>query len=286
LRAERIHGTDLAEQLAMWLEAILTKEDLEEVVREFSPLEIHLGESGSLLLVAPREVALLPGEGLGVQCDATLHWPVLGFDVPVSMRALTVRILPRVEERPEGATLVFRLQIDHTGVSMLPSFFDDRVTARVNEELEQKHVELAWNFVDTLSHVFDLPPALASSAAFSLRATAGKVKTTESALGLAVDFEAKVKARAGSADAASSTSAPSGNGVGQPSRAGRLPDPGQAAPPGDRADVVPLPGSPGHEATRPFDSRSLAVGAAAAWLLLTGLRAVRSVGKRRRRWPG
>ncbi len=186
----------------MWLEAILTKKDLEEVVREFSPLEILLGDNGSLLLVAPCEVSLIPGEGIGVKCDATLRWPVLGFDVPVSMHALTVRILPRVEERPEGATLVFRLQIDHTGVSMLPSFFDDRVTARVNEELEQKHVELAWNFVETLSHVFALPPSLASSAAFSLKATAGKVKTTESALGLAVDFEAKVKPRAASVNAA------------------------------------------------------------------------------------
>jgi hypothetical protein len=256
----RVRGTDLAEPIAMWLEAILTREDLEEVVREFSPLGIHLGETGSLLLVAPRDVSLLPGEGLGVKCDATLHWPVLGFDVPVSMRALTVRILPRVEDRPEGATLVFRLQIDHTGVSMLPSFFDDRVTARVNEELEKKHVELAWNFVHTLSHAFDLPPALASSAAFSLKATAGKVKTTESALGLAVDFEAKVKPRAGSVNAASATF--------------------------DRADVVPLPGSPSHESPSPrsfFDSRSLAVGAAATWLLLTGLRAVRSMGKRRRR---
>jgi len=128
----------------------------------------------------------MPDKGIALKCDATLHWPVLGFDVPVSMHGLLLHILPLVEERPDGATLVFRLQIDHTGVAMLPSFFDHGVTAKINQELEQKHVELAWNFVDTLSHVFKLPPSLASASGFALRATAGRVKATETALGSVV----------------------------------------------------------------------------------------------------
>src|SRR3984957_9329717 len=179
----------------MWLEAILTREDLQAVVERFAPLTILLGESGSLLLVAPPDLTLRPDKGIALSCDATLHWPVLGFDVPVSMHGLLVHILPLVEQRPDGATLVFRLQIDHTGVAMLPSFFDHGVTAKINQELEQKHIELAWNFVDTLSHVFKLPPSLASAAGFALRATAGRVKATEVALGLAVEFEASVQPR-------------------------------------------------------------------------------------------
>ena len=179
----------------MWLEAILTREDLQAVVERFAPLTILLGESGSLLLVAPTDLSLMPDKGIALRCDATLHWPVLGFDVPVSMHGLLLHILPLVEERPEGPTLVFRLQIDHTGVAMLPSFFDHGVTAKIDQELEQKHVELAWKFVDTLSHVFKLPPSLASASGFALRATAGRVKATEVALGLAVEFEASVQPR-------------------------------------------------------------------------------------------
>jgi hypothetical protein len=244
----------------MWLEAILTREDLQEVVQEFSPLEIRLGDSGSLLLVAPSDVSVIPGQGVGVKCDATLHWPVLGLDVPVSMRALTLRVLPRVENRPQGATLVFRLQIDHTGVAMLPSFFDDRVTARVNEELEQKHVELAWNFVDALSHVFRLPPALASASAFVLTATAGKVEATETALGLAVNFRAEVRARGPSGDQ-------------DPSKGGDKDSPAGHAP-----STLAHSDPPGG-----LDARSLAIGAVATGLLFTGVRAIAGLGKPRRR---
>jgi hypothetical protein len=240
----------------MWLEAILTREDLQGIAAKFSPLKILLGESGSLLLVAPDEVSLVADRGIVVKCDATLHWPVLGFDVPVSMHGLRVHVLPSVEERPEGATLVFRLEIDHTGVAMLPSFFDHTVTARVNQELREKRVELAWNFVNTLSHAFGLPGSLASAAAFSLKATAGRVKTTDSALGLAVDFEASVRAR----DAGTSTNAT--NGASGDSPAPRAPTSPRIA----------------------FDSRSLAMGAAAAWLLLAGARAVWGAGKPRRPW--
>ncbi len=81
-------------------------------------------------------------------------------------------------------------------MALLPSFFDHTVTARINQELERKQVELAWNFSDTLTHLFSLPPSIASAAAIELRAMAGRVKVTESALGLAVDFEADVEPRA------------------------------------------------------------------------------------------
>jgi hypothetical protein len=180
----------------MWLEAIFTRDDLRDVAERFSPLKILLGVSGNMLLVAPRDISLVPGKGIALTCDATVHWPVLGLDVPVSMHGLLVNVLPTIEARRAGPHLVFRLEIDHTGVALLPSFFDHTVTARINQELEKKQVELAWNFSDTLSHVFSLPPSIASAAAIGLRATAGRVKVTESALGLAVDFEADVQARA------------------------------------------------------------------------------------------
>jgi hypothetical protein len=248
----------------MWLEAIFTKEDLQDVVARFAPLKILLGDNGSLLLVSPSDVSLVADKGIAVTCDATIHWPILGFDVPVAMHGLLVHIVPVVEERPDGATLVFRLEIDHAGVAMLPSFFDHTVTTRVNQELEKKHVELAWNFQDTLSHVFGLPGSLASASAFAIRATAGRVKATEKALGLAVDFEVFVRAR----EEAASASTPGG--------------------------VSPMPPPEGAAGTLPirdpsvsrgaFDSRSLAVGAAAAWLLLASLRALRGPGRRRALW--
>jgi hypothetical protein len=253
----------------MWLEAILTREDLQGVAEKFSPLKLLLGDSGSLLLLAPEEVSLIADKGIVVKCDATLHWPVLGFEVPVSMRGLLVHVLPSVEERPDGATLVFRLQIDHAGVAMLPSFFDHTVTARVNQALTEKGVELAWNFVKTLSHVFGLPASFASAAGLSLKATAGRVKTTETALGLAVDFEASVRPRDGDTSA---------NATSEATEDASKADDQTATPAGaNPASVSPAPRGP-------FDSRSFAVGAAAAWLLFAGTRAVFGAGKPRPRW--
>jgi hypothetical protein len=179
----------------MWLETIFAREGLEKIAVRFSPLKLLLGHSGSLVLVGPRNVSLVPEEGIALTCDATLRWPFLGFDVPVSMHGLLLQIVPTIEQRAEAATLVFRLQIDHAGVAMLPAPFDHAIAARINRELREKHVELAWNFIETLSHAFALPPGLASAAAFCIHATAGRVKVTETALGLAVNFEASVKPR-------------------------------------------------------------------------------------------
>jgi hypothetical protein len=65
----------------------------------------------------------------------------------------------------------------------------------VNEELVKKHVELAWNFGETLSHVFSLPEVLVSTAAFGLKVDAGRVKVTDTALGFAVSFGTEVTRR-------------------------------------------------------------------------------------------
>jgi hypothetical protein len=181
----------------MWLEAILTNDDLLDVLRGFSPLEIRLGETGSLALASPSTVSTILDEGIGVVCDATLHYPVLGIDLPVHMHSLTVLIHPAVVDLPAGAgqALVFTLQIDHTGLVLLPHRFDQSVTKRVNEELVKRHFELSWNFHETLSHVFQLPAAL-SVASLGLKVTGGKVKITADSLGFAVCFDTQVQKRA------------------------------------------------------------------------------------------
>ena len=179
----------------MWLEAILMKEDLHKVLTQFAPMEFRLGDSGRLLLVDPKDVSLIPDKGLGVVCEATLHWPLLGIDVPVHIHELLLLIHPAVEQREGKEFLVFTLTIEHAGVGILPKIVDDKITSMVNEELVKKHVELAWNFSETLSHVFSLPEVLVSTAAFGLEVDAGRVKVTDTALGFAVSFGTEVTRR-------------------------------------------------------------------------------------------
>jgi hypothetical protein len=186
----------------MRCEAILTQHDLRDLFAKLAPLEIRVGESATLVLESPTEVSLVALEGVNVVCDATLHWPLLGVDLPVHMRQLTVRIHPAVRPGPNGnsSVLVFTLQIERTGVSLLPASFDDRVTTLLNKELVTKHVELAWNFGKTLTHVFSLPAGLVSAAALGVRVESGTTRVTENDVRLVVEFGAEVQKRVGATD--------------------------------------------------------------------------------------
>ncbi|MDP9150322.1 MAG: hypothetical protein M3O36_10330, partial [Myxococcota bacterium] len=187
----------------MWLEAILTKHDLDAIVAQFAPMRFRLGDlgdHGELSLDAPTEVSLVPGRGIRIVCAAKLHWPVLGMDFPVSIRSATVLVHLDVETRHDGAALVFKPQIEHADVALVPAIVDAPVTALVNEELAKKHVELAWSFERTLGHVFPLPDALETTAALELRVKAGTVKVTADAVGFAVSFDTAVQRRVNGAD--------------------------------------------------------------------------------------
>jgi hypothetical protein len=179
----------------MWVEAIVAKDDLAKVVGELCPLRISIGADGNLLLSDPREVALIPGEGLRMTVTSEIHWPVLGIQIPVSIRSATLLVKPEIVEAPQGPNLTFRLQLDDVDIAILPALVDRGIVELVNKELAAKHVELAWGFTSTLSHVFELPQALASVRALDLRATSGRVKVTHEALALAVLFQARVEPR-------------------------------------------------------------------------------------------
>jgi hypothetical protein len=180
----------------MWVEALLARDDLDKTMRDFCPLRINLAKEGNIVISDPRDLVLVAGVGLRMSVTVELHWPVLGIRLPVSVRMATLEVWPRILKKPEGEDLTFKLHIDDVDLSILPDFVDRGIVDIVNAELDTKHVELAWSFTKTLSHVFALPNALASAGAMDLRATWGSVKITEEALVLAVSFCATVEPRA------------------------------------------------------------------------------------------
>ncbi len=179
----------------MWIEAILARDDLAKAVQEFCPLRINIGRDGSVLLLEPRDIELVADVGLRMTVTTEIHWPVLGIQVPVSVRAATLEVRPEIVQNAGGDTLSFKLRLDAVDIAVLPAFVDWGIVDLVNEQLQAKHVELSWRFAETLSHTFDLPEALASARALDLRAASGRVKVTSEALALAVLFHAKVERR-------------------------------------------------------------------------------------------
>jgi hypothetical protein len=179
----------------MWVEAILTREDLREFLEQLVPMTVRLGEQGKLCLDAPFEVSLTPENGISVACHGKLQWPLLGVNVPATLDSLVVLVRPAVEAGGGGGRLVFKLRIERAAIAFLPAVIGRRLVVRVNEELAKTNLEVGWDFGKTLTHLFPLPQAMESAEALMLQVTDGRAKVTESAVGLAVSFKITVRCR-------------------------------------------------------------------------------------------
>jgi hypothetical protein len=176
----------------MLLQAKLREADLRAAVVALAPVHIRLGEDGELVLGEVSELGLVAGRGLRLVCKGQLHWSVLGIRLPVTLDSLAVTIEPSIHTRAQGEALVFKLEIERAELAMVPQAIGDHVTERVNRELEEKQVELAWAFKKTLSHAFLMPASLENIESFGLRAIAGTIEVTSEELVFTVSFTSEV----------------------------------------------------------------------------------------------
>ncbi|MDP9002114.1 MAG: hypothetical protein M3O46_18635 [Myxococcota bacterium] len=183
----------------MRAEATLSQDEAAELVRKFVPFELELGEPGkSERFVAVDDVSdvrLVADAGVRVTCQAHLRWPVLGLHVPVHVKTLQVLLRPSIEPRNGRRAFVFAFTIEHADIAWSPTIVDESITQRVNRELAEHHVELSWDFTQTLSHVFRLPEAMRTAETFELDVVGGEIRVTEQSLAMMVDFRASVGRR-------------------------------------------------------------------------------------------
>lgn len=175
----------------MWLEAIVSLEDFQALAAELLPVRVQLGSADSdhyLFLSAASQVSLVEGRGLRVVCNAQIRWPVLGMDIPINVDSLTVMLEPSVPN--ESGELFVGVQLEHADVAWVPSMLDKKIVAAINEALQKKNAELAWNFETALSRDFALPEMLQPVRALGLKAGWGKVRVTGEAMVLAISFQA------------------------------------------------------------------------------------------------
>jgi len=193
----------------MWLEAIISAEDLRQTLSRFAPVTIHFGDGGGeLALEAPSQVTLVKDKGARIVCRARVVWPLLGLHVPIALKSLDVLLCPMIEPQPEGSALVFKLAIEHADFALIPTFIDNRLTALINAELAKKHVELSWRYAETLDHVFPMPDALDGVDALGLVVTGAVVRITNEGLGLAVSMRSDVRRAPGAREKNVSTHHP------------------------------------------------------------------------------
>jgi hypothetical protein len=180
----------------MWVEAILSKDNVISLVGDFLPLSVHLGENSDdghyLELFEPREVSLVEGQGLRMTCGARIRWPILGIDLPLTVESVNLLLCPSVPGPPDQGTLIFKLAVEGIDFAWVPAGIDDRIAEKINHELAKKHALLSWRFGDTLSHVFKLPRFLPPLDAVALDVAWGQVRVTNEAMVIAVSFHSRV----------------------------------------------------------------------------------------------
>lgn len=176
----------------MWLEAILTAADLQNVVDQLTPATVPLGERGHLYFDAPAQVALVADRGLSVQCHAKVMWPVLGIDVALTIRSMTLLVHPSIESRDGERVIVLSPEVDAIDLALLPDIGDTELRAFLNRELQQKRIELPWNYQSMLTHRIPLPAWFRESSTFDICAGGAAVKITDDSIGLAIRFTAEV----------------------------------------------------------------------------------------------
>jgi hypothetical protein len=190
----------------MWLQATITREDLQTYLDELLPLRIALdsGDEGARVfhLQAPRRVELIPSVGVRLETSAHLVWPVLGIDVPATIRSVQVLFEPRIEVSSDNEpALGFRVYVEHLDLSLVPGIVESAIVDVINGELAHPGRLPSWKFTRMLDFRFDVPSALGFAGQMRLFASWADVKINEDGLTLAMSWRAGVE-REGTAAAA------------------------------------------------------------------------------------
>jgi hypothetical protein len=177
----------------VWLEAILSRDDLTSIIGRLAPVTIQLGEPASEEepLVHLREVAgvsLVGGEGLRVTCRAWMEWPLLGIAGRVSIDPLTLMLRPTISKTSAGETLIFTPEVEHAEVVRFPEAIE-QVTERINRTLSEKHLGLSWTFAQALNEALSGPSLVRPFDSLNVRVSGGRVWVTEEALVIAASFQ-------------------------------------------------------------------------------------------------
>lgn len=175
----------------MWVEAIVTREDLAGLLAEILPVKIHFDSDDAterwLQLHRATEVTLIPDEGLRVVCAAELRWSIAGMSPAIVIDDLAVLLRPDIVERKGGHVLEFNLQIEEADVRGVPALIDSTIVKVVNSALASK--KLDWNFTETLTRKVGLGKTLEPIEALTIESAWGKRRISAEALVLAVSFK-------------------------------------------------------------------------------------------------
>jgi hypothetical protein len=176
----------------VWLEGILSREDLLSIIAGLAPVTIQLGEPSAegqaVHITEVAGVSLVGGEGLRVTCRAWIELPSLGVTGRISIDPLTLMLKPSISRTSTGPALIFTPEVEHADVLRLPGAIDE-VTETINRALSERHIGLSWRFAQELDDAVSRPSILGPLAPLNAHVSGGRVWVTEEALVVAISFQ-------------------------------------------------------------------------------------------------
>lgn len=176
----------------MWLQAVITADDLMHAFSELTPTRIQLDDQDPervLELSPPSEVVFRANEGAVVKTGARLSWDLIGIKVPVTLRSVQVLLLPSIDQDAQANDhLILQARVEDLDLTALPGFADEKLKTRINEALERPSAFLRWGFTRTLDFRFQMPALVQPTRELRLAARWGALKVSEEGFVMAASF--------------------------------------------------------------------------------------------------
>ncbi|HEX6244355.1 MAG TPA: hypothetical protein VFZ61_25735 [Polyangiales bacterium] len=189
----------------MWLQAIITADDLMHALHELTPTRIQLDDNDpdkAFELDPPSEVRFRENEGAIIRTSARLSWDVIGIKVPVNLRTVEVLLIPSIEQDSDGNDLlVLQAKLEDLDLSALPGLFDGAIRNRINQVLEDPKRFVRWGFIRTLDFSFHLPDKVQPRRDLRLAARWGATRVSDQGFVMAASFGFFAKEAEGAAAA-------------------------------------------------------------------------------------
>ncbi|MFW6067073.1 MAG: hypothetical protein ACOC97_01955 [Myxococcota bacterium] len=162
----------------------LRREDIEQLLREFAPIRIHMTPTDEdrrwLELEAPRRIEMVPGRGVRILTSGRARYDLLGIRFPIRIRKLQA-VLEPVVVQAEGTDhrLAFAIDIEGGDLVAVPALLDRIVVGRVNQALNPRDTRMVWTFGETLTRSFSMPERLEPLDRLNLRVCDGLVEVDD-----------------------------------------------------------------------------------------------------------
>ena len=180
----------------MEVDVTLSLGEIKRLLDEVAPIRIHLTERDEdrrfVELERPREVSMVPGEGVRIVTDGRVRHELAGVGLPFEVRRVQVLFVPRVVQGHHGHRLDFGFRVEEADLENLPGLVENVVIAKVNPLLQADRLGSSWEIGKTVAVSLVMPERFEPLDRLLLGARAATLSITHDSLILRLSLELQI----------------------------------------------------------------------------------------------